>query len=112
MTSLHRNFLTVICWDIAATFLRNFLADCLWRLDQLALLHILALLDGDLLACGDVLHPDLAVPCSLPVELTFLLVVLLALCLSVRLVGGVVGGVTLLLVSGVAFLLLAMQALF
>merc|ERR1719320_1193568 len=86
MTSLHRNLLTIIGWDIAAAFLGDFLADCLWSLDQLALLHILALLDRDLLACSDVLHPDLVVPCSLPVELTLLLVMFLALSLGVRLV--------------------------
>merc|ERR1719317_1424971 len=86
MASLHRNLLAIIGWDIAAAFLWDFLADCFWGLDQLALLHILALLDRDLLACSNVLHPDLAVPCSLPVELTLLLVVLLALSLGVRLV--------------------------
>merc|ERR1712038_401663 len=59
MASLHRNLLTLIGWDIAAAFLRNFLADCLWGLDQLALLHILALLDSGT-------HiPPCSAPCTL-----------------------------------------------
>merc|ERR1712038_103710 len=112
MTSLHRDLLTVIGWDIAAAFLRDFLADCLWRLDQLAFLHILALLDRNLLACGEVLHPGLVAPCSLPVESTLLLVVDLAGSPCVRLVGGLIGCVAFLLVSSVAFLLLALHTFF
>ena len=111
MAGFYRDLLAAVGGDIAACLLGHAGADGLRYLDKLALVNILAVLDRHLLACDNVLDPDLVVSTSFPVELALLLVVLLALSLSVRLVGGLVSSLTFLLVRSVAFLLLAMVTL-